>query len=250
MKYLLVAVLCVTPFCTLLAQAQESCPSGTEDMLHYFTMGYPNRLSYYMGPGNANPIYTSISPDLGSNFAVSGQFLWIKSAQGYPWDVKTFDGSYVYDRSTELNWTDPTSFKRFNTDLPMSKRCVPIKGSGGNIKIPSSGTNYSTYTNCAPTQTQSLGYVVNSISPAKMVNTGGNLGSVKTRFFTYNYSCDSNYANCAYQEVYSLGYGVGLYDWKYYVNQGGTFVLQQESIINQFDSGSATPYLPCTTSYQ
>lgn len=250
MKCLLVAILCLMSLPAVFAQSQEACPSGTEDMLNYFVMGYPNRLTNYMGPGNANPVYTSISPDLGSNFAVSGEFFWIKSSVGYPWDIKTFDGSYVYDRATEYNWNDPTTFKRFNTDLPMSKRCVPVNKSGGSVRISSGSTAYTAYTNCLPIQTQNLGYVINSISAPSMVNTGGNLGTVQTRYFTYEYSCNSGYKNCAYEEVYSLGYGIGVYDWKMYVNQGGTFVLQQESVINQFDSGSATPYLPCTSSYQ
>jgi len=250
LKFVFAAILCLLASPALFAQTQELCPSGTEDMLNYFTMGYPNRLDHYMGPGNANPVYTDISPDLGSNFATSGRFLWTKSSIGYPWDIKAFDSNYVYDRTTELSWTDPTSFKRFNTDLPMSKRCVPVKKSGGSIKVSSANTNYTFYGNCQPTKTQNLGYVVNSISPPTMVNTGGNLGSIKTRYFTYKYSCDSSYGNCAYEEVFSLGYGIGLYDWKYYVNQGGSMVLNQESVINGFDSGSATPYTPCTTSYE
>ena len=218
-------------------------------MMNYFTMAYPNRLDHYMGPGNANPVYTSISPDLGGNFATSGQFEWIKSWVGYPWDIKVFDANYIYDRTTELSWTDPTAFKRFNTDLPLSRRCVPAKKSGGSLKIASANTNYTSYANCQPTQTQNLGYVVNTISPPRLVNLDG-LGSVKTRYFSYQYSCNSRYESCGYKEVFSLGYGIGLYDWKYYVNQGGKFVLSQESVINQFDSGSATPYLPCSTSYQ
>jgi len=218
-------------------------------MLKYFVMGYPNRLTNYMGPGNANPIYTSISPDLGSNYVVSGQFLWIKSSVGFPWDIKRFDGNYIYDRTTELSWTDATAFKRFNNDLPLSARCVPSWKSGGTIKVPSSQTNYTFYGNCLPTKAQNLGYVVNTISAPDVVNIGS-LMNVKVRFFTYQYSCDSNYANCAYQEVFSLGRGIGLYEWKYYLNQGGTFVLNQESVINKFDSGVATPYLPCTSSYE
>jgi hypothetical protein len=234
----------------LYAQTPESCPAGTEDMMNYFTMGYPARLSHYMGPGNANPVYTNIVPDLGARFATSGRFLWIKSAVGDPWDIKTFDEHYVYDRTTELSWTDPTSFKRFTTDLPMSRRCVPVGESGGSIKVPAANTNYSSYEDCSPTLTQNLGYVLNTISAPRAVNTGGNLGTVKTRYFTYQYSCNSSYQNCAYQEVYSLGYEVGLFDWKYYVNENGSFQLNQESIINEFDSGSATPYLPCTSSYE
>jgi len=226
-----------------------SCPSESEDMMNYFSMGYPSRLANYMGPGNANPIYTDLVPDLGTSFPTSGYLVWMKSSIGYPWDIKAFDQNYVYDRTTELSWTDATTFKRFNTDLPMSKRCVGVGKSGGTIRIASANTKYSSYSNCKWTNTQNLGYVVNTISAPVIVNTG-NLGSVKTRYFKYQYSCDSNYANCAYKEVFSLGYNVGLYDWKYYKNVGGSFVRVQESVINRFSSGSATPFLPCTSSYQ
>jgi hypothetical protein len=250
LKPLLVACLFFLSLPGLLAQTAEACPSGQEDMLNYFTMGYPNRLNNYMGPGNANPIYTDISPDLGENFATSGKFFWTKSSIGYPWDIKKFDKSYVYDRTTELSWTDPTSFKRFNTDMRISARCVPVNGSGGKLWIPHSQTDYTFYANCNPTKTQNLGYVMNTISAPATVDAGGTLGTIKTRYFTYTYSCNSSYANCAYKEVFSLGYGVGLYDWKYYVNQNGSFVLQQESVINRLASGSATPYTPCTSSYE
>jgi hypothetical protein len=249
LKSTLVSLLFVLSASTLFAQTPEVCPSGTEDMLNYFTMAYPNRLASYMGPGNANPIYTSISPDLGSTFATTGQFLWIKSSAGFPWDIKVYDSNYVYDRTTELSWTDATAFKRFNNDLPMSKRCVNIGNWGGQVKIPASKTNYTSYASCLPTQTQNLGYVINSISAPITYNVG-NAGPVKTRLFTYRYSCNSSYGSCKYQEVFSLGYGIGLYDWKYYVNQNGTFVKKQESVINQVDGGAATPYLPCTSSYQ
>lgn len=249
MKTVLLVALALVSCSSLFAQNPETCPSGTEDMMNYFTMAYPNRLANYMGPGNSNPIYTSITPDLGSSFATIGQFLWVKSSVGYPWDIKVYDSNYIYDRTTELSWTDPTAFKRFNMDVPMSKRCVTINRGGGQIRIPASRTNYTSYASCSPTQTQNLGYVVNMISEPATYNVG-NVGAVKTRLFTYKYSCNSSYASCAYQEVFSLGYGIGLYDWKYYVNQNGTFVFKQESVINQFKAGAATPYLPCTTSYQ
>ncbi len=249
MKNILLAMLCVA-FCTPFCVAQnQSCPVGTEDMMNYFTMGYPNRLTNNMGPGTANPIFTNVVPDLGENFATSGYFLWTKSPAGYPWDVKTFDQQFIYDRTTELSWTDPTTFKGFDIDLPMSTRCVPLQ-SAVVIKIPSANTNYTSYANCLPTLTQNLGYVLNRISVPNLVNTGGNLGTIQTRFFTYRYSCDLKYQNCLYQEVFSLGYQMGLYDWRYYQNKSGIFKMVARSKINQFSSGSATPYLPCVSSYQ
>jgi len=219
-------------------------------MMNYFLMGYPNRLSSHMGPGTANPSFPYISPDLGTNFATSGYFLWIKSTNGYPWDVKTFDQNYVYDRSTELVWGDPTSFKRFNQDLPMSHRCAPIGKQGATIKIPSASTNFTSYSNCQPAKVQNLGYVKNQISVPRSFDTKGNLGTVLERDFIYQYSCDSNYENCKYQEIFRLGYQVGIFDWRYYNNVNGKFQLVQESKINHFGPGSATPYLPCSTSYE
>jgi len=219
-------------------------------MLSYFVMGYPARVDQHMGPGNANPVYSSIVPDYGNNtYAASGYFVWTKSVSGYPWDIKTYDSNFIYDRSTELGWSDPTSFKRFNVDLPMSQRCVRPGKPGATLKIPASKTQYQSYAQCAPYLTQPLGYVMNSISAPSSVNVG-NVGLTKTRLFTYKYSCDGNYANCQFMEVYSLGLGIGLFDWKYYVNNQGSFVLQQESIINQEQGGQTTPALPCVSSYQ
>ncbi|MBV8050635.1 MAG: hypothetical protein JOZ80_05570 [Acidobacteriaceae bacterium] len=226
-----------------------SCPSGTEDMMNYFSMGSPTRKTKFMGPGNANPIYTTVVPDYGASYAKTGYLVWTKSSARYPWDVKTFDQNYIYDRTTESSWTDATSFKRFTYDLPMSPRCAPIGQPAAPIKVPAAKTNFSFYASCSITSTQNLGHVLNEISAPAMINTGGNTGTVKTREFNYQYSCDSNYANCKYKEVFSLGYQVGLYDWKYFLNENGNWVLQQESKIDNLDTGSLTPYLPCSNSY-
>lgn len=250
MKFVLVALFSIACPILSLAQASFTCPRGYEDMMNYFVMASPNRVDNHMGPGNANPIYTSIVPDNGTNhYASSGYFLWIKSAAGYPWDIKTFDNQYVYDRATELGWDDPTSFKRFDTDLPMTQRCVRSWAPGGTIAIPASRTTYQSFSQCQSFQRQPLGNVVNSTSAPVIVELD-QIGIVPTRYFTYQYSCNQNYAACQYKEVYSLGYGVGLYDWKYYVNQKGKFVLQQESVINSLQGGQTTPSLPCTNSYE
>lgn len=237
--------------CAAAAQSQTfSCPTGTEDMLNYFVMAYPNREANFMGPGNANPIYSSISPDYLDAFAESGFFVWTKSVNGYPWDVKSFDTQYVYDRTTEWNWNDPQTFKRFDQDLPITHRCVKVGKAGAAIKVPAANTSYGFYQNCAKSQNGALNYAWNTLTAPKFVQTAGNMGPVSTRLFKYHYGCDSTYANCQYMEVFSLGYQIGLYDWKYYKAQNGKWVAQQESSINNFDVGQTTPYLPCTSSFQ
>jgi hypothetical protein len=235
--------------CVAAARAQTlSCPIGTEDMLNYFVMAHPNRAANFMGPGNSNPIYSSISPDYLDAFAETGYFVWIKNANGYPWDVKSFDTQYVYDRSTELVWNDPQSFKRFDQDLPITRRCVKIGKAGAAIKTPN--TSYGFYAGCAKYQTGTLKFAWNTLTAPKLIDTRGNLGQVSTRLFKYHYGCDSTYANCSDLEVFSLGYQIGLYDWKHYTAQNGKWVLQQESLINNFHAGQSTPYLPCSSSYQ
>ena len=250
MKFAILALLSMACPIFSQAQAQFACRAGFEDMMNYFVMAYPARVDSYMAPGNANPIYTSIIPDdATNNYAASGYFIWTKSAAGYPWDIKTFDGRYIYDRATELGWDDPTSFKRFDTDLPMSARCVRIGKPGATIKVSASGTTYQSFAQCEPFLRQPLGNVINTISAPAAVNLG-NVGLVATRYFTYKYSCNQNYAACQFMEVFSLAYGIGLYDWKYYVSQKGKFVLKSESVIDDLQGGQTTPSLPCVNSYQ
>ena len=213
-------------------------------------MAYPNRISNYLAPGNANPIYSSVSPDYLNDFAANGYFVWTKSLAGYPWDVKSFDTKYVYDRTTELTWGDPTSFKRFNQDLPMTQRCVKLGKAGKSIKVSQTATAYGFYSQCANYQTGTLKYALNTLTAPKLVNAGGNLGQVATRTFKYHYGCDSTYSNCSDLEVFSLGYEVGLYDWKHYTNVNGKWVLQQDSQINTASTGQTTAYLPCPQSYE
>jgi hypothetical protein len=231
------------------------CSRNSEDMLNYFLMDYPDRTDHFMGIGvgalNSNPIYSSITPEIASaGYTKSGTFIWTKTPSGYPWDVRTYDQDYIYDRATELLWTDPTSFKRFTQDMPISPRCVSTRSDGGTIKTKQRNSAYSFYSNCAVTKTADLGYVTNTISKPVNVDTGGNLGVVKTRTLTYTYACNSNYTQCGYMEVFSLGYNVGLYDWKYYTAQNGQWVLMQDSVINNFSLGQSVPMFTCANTYQ
>ena len=144
----------------------------------------------------------------------------------------------------------PPFFKRQVNDMPISPRCVSSHGAGAAIQITPAQSAYSFYASCQPYQTANLSYVSNAISKPTNVNAGGNLGTVTTRYLTYKYACDSSYSSCGYMEVFALGKGVGLYDWKYYTNQSGNWVLNQESVINNFSVGHSTPYFACPNTAQ
>jgi hypothetical protein len=217
-------------------------------MLDWFTMRYPDRIDQHMA-GNSNPSYTYLNPDNGAGaYAGSGYFLWIKGAGGNPWDVKTWDTKLIYDRATELLWNDPTSFKRFNQDLPLAPRCVRKGKKGPILRTTAAASVYQMYANCQSTSTNPLGYVRTQISAPITVTL--NVGQVPARFLTYMYSCDATYANCKYKEVFTLAQGFGNVDWKYYILQNGVYVFQKETILNQEVAGQTTPNLPCVNSYQ
>jgi hypothetical protein len=105
---------------TLFAQ-EFSCPEGKADAMKYFVMAKDTRARQFMS-GTKNSIYTRVFPN--RDFAETGYWFWLKSATGNGFDVKAFDKNYVYMRSTELVWTDKTTFKRFVRDLPIAARCV------------------------------------------------------------------------------------------------------------------------------
>jgi hypothetical protein len=230
------------------ARAQFSCSTSQDDMLDWFTMRYPDRIDHHMA-GNSNPSYTYMNPDNGGGgYADTGYFLWIKGVSGNPWDIKTWDRKFIYDRSTELWWKDPTSFKRFNQDLRLSPRCIPTGKAGPLLRTPSSGSTYQKYGKCKSTSTNRLGYVRTQISAPFTATLS--VGPVPARRLTYMYDCDVNYANCTYKEVFGLAHGFGDYDWKYYKLTNGRYVFQKETILDQEVAGQTTPNLPCTNSYQ
>jgi hypothetical protein len=116
---------------TLFAQ-EFSCPEGEADVMKYFVMAQENRANQFMS-GTTNSIYTEVFPN--RDFAQSGYWFWLKSAAGNGFDVKAFDKNHVYMRSTELVWTNNTTFKRFVHELPIAARCVPEGKPGPEIKV-------------------------------------------------------------------------------------------------------------------
>jgi hypothetical protein len=92
------------------------CSSTQYDMLTWFALGSSLSQQSHL-TGNANPLYT---------YRGNGVFYWLKGASGYPWDVNYYDNNYICQSATEYKWTDPTSYKSFNstTTMPWSPRCV------------------------------------------------------------------------------------------------------------------------------
>lgn len=223
-------------------RAQEfSCPAGRADTMKYFVMSKERRTSYFLD-GTPNPIYTEVFPDL--DFAARGYWFWLKSPKAHGFDVKSFDDNYVYMRSTELNWKDNTSFKRFVHDLPIAARCVPEGAAGPEIKV--ADTRFDYFASCRPYKSSTIGTAVNDLDAPSQVNAGGNIGVQWTRVLHYHYNCDRNYQNCRDEEQFYLANSYGLWQWKHYENGP----LAKTALMNDVRQGRANATLPCPESYR
>jgi hypothetical protein len=224
---------------TLLAQ-EFSCPDGQIDVMKYFVMSESLRSNEYMS-GTTNPIYTKVFPD--EDFAEEGYWFWLKSATANGFDVKAFDGDYVYMRSTELIWTNNTTFKRFVHDLPIAARCVPSGEAGPEIKV--QDTSFQYYSSCKAYKESNIGTAVNDLDAPVLMDTGGNIGQVWTRVFHYYYNCNADFEQCTDEEQFYLANGYGEWQWKHYQNG----VLVNSTLINNMESGTTNATLPCPDSY-
>jgi hypothetical protein len=218
-----------------------SCPAGQVDIMKYFVMNQQRRPNQFMS-GSPNPIYTEVYPN--QDFATSGYWFWLKSPSANGFDVKAFDQHYVYMRSTELNWTNNSSFKRFAHDFPIAARCITAGKPGPTIKV--SNTTFYFYQSCSAYKSSNLGTAVNDLDGPALMNAGGNLGYVWTRVLHYHYDCNSNYQSCSDEEQFYLANGYGLWQWKHYKHGS----LAAAAVMNNMKSGYAKETLPCRNSYQ
>jgi len=238
MKFLLLSFALAFP---LTVTAQEfSCPAGKSDIMKYFVLGQSRRSDHFLN-GNPNPLFTEVFPD--QDFPARGYWFWLKSRHAHGFDVKSFDEKYVYMRSTELEWKDNSSFKRFDHDLPIAARCIPEGQPGPTIRV--TDTNFKYYSGCRAYKSGHLGTAVNNVDAPVLMDTGGNIGRIWTRVLHYRYNCDANFDNCHDEEQFFLGNGYGLWQWRHYRDgqpKGAT-------LINHLKQGQAEASLPCEESY-
>ena len=158
--------------------------------------------------------------------------------------MKSFDEKYIYMRSTELTWKDNTSFKRFEHDLPIARRCVDEGRASQEIKV--LNTRFDYFSSCRPYRSSSVGAAVNDLDAPALIDAGGTIGEIWTRVLHYHYNCDRAFQNCKDEEQFYLGNGYGLWQWKHL--KAGAEV--KSSLMNVMREGRPEATLPCENSYR
>lgn len=177
----------------------------------------------------------------------AGTFYWVKSGNGYPWDVDKFDYKYIYQSITEQVWNDPSTYKIFQKPLPWMPRCIKIPSVPGrlaSIPLDPTRTWFDLHSSCTSFTTHNLGYVINEIW-GPYSQSIGNLPAAPTLTLSYRYSCDSQYSSCAYKETFAMQKGNGLVQWTYYGLQNGQYVQLNQSTHSKISLGTVTPVHPC-----
>jgi len=239
MRAILIALILIS--CRFSFSQEFSCPAGQEDVMKYFVMAARKRAEHFLA-GNPNAIYTRVFPD--EDFAREGYWFWLKSPKAHGFDVKAFDDDRVYMRSTELEWKDNRTFKRFVHDLPIAARCVPEGKPGPEMKVEDTSFRY--YSSCQPYKTSKIGKAVNDLDAPAEMDAGENLGRVSTRVLHYHYDCDKDFDHCRQEEQFFLADGYGLWQWRHFKNGS----LVKTSLMNDMEKGKPSETLACPESYE
>jgi len=164
-------------------------------------------------PDTKNGHYNMVYP-------MSGTFYWVKSSAGYPWDINLFDQNFIYQSITEYKWTDPHTYKIFNTPIKWTPRCIKIPSTSGGkiatVTVPSSSSGFRVYSSCSSYTSHTLGNIISEIWGPTTLNVGGNIPpGLPTLTMVYRYACSSTFQGCKYKETFAYQKGVGLVKWTY-----------------------------------
>jgi hypothetical protein len=187
--------------------------------------------------------------------STQSQFYWVKGTNGYPWDVKKWDANYIYDTITEVNWTNPRSYKRHigptGKGYPLTTRFVTYRIGDtakklSTITTPPSGTNFEIHSSCTQFTKSNLGYAKAEVWGPFYESIGGDLPpNMQTLHLNWLWSCDSSYKNCKTKEVFTLAQVYGMVRWQNYKLVNGQYSLMQTGLKNVLVSGTGKATHPC-----
>ena len=230
----LIVLLAVRSF----AQSGDVCTPNQYDMLQWLVMS-PQLSETDHLIGNANPHYDLTT----TSYAVS-----IKGAQGYPWDIDTYDTQQVNQWITEFHWNDPTTYKAFTTPLPWMPRCIDIPSASGKLSsFPSPVVTYYVYsTGCKQHPPQNLGPAITEVWGPYSPKPGF---PAQTSYLalSYRYGCDGQFDNCTYKEEFDYQQGLGVVEWTLYKLIKGTYRQRSQSTFTSIVPGGTPPLdFPCS----
>jgi hypothetical protein len=209
--------------------------SPTVDVLNWIAIPFADRTTRHLvGTG----VYAANWMD------ADGQKLWlIKNSAGNPWDIYTFDSSFVYhwitENADEGTWSSANAWKRFLTPVPVMPRF--FNTSGPPVTTITNGSNPIQRTTACGTDGEPLiniGNMNEVLSYTASVVIGGDVGTQPALILTHSYGHQ--------REQFYYCQGFGLVKWTHANLSGGVYVVDQTTLHNTWASGACpTPNFPC-----
>jgi hypothetical protein len=224
------------------AQSPGSTPvTPLDDMLDWIMIAYPQRTTSHLR-GTGNPSYNWKDAD--------GQKVWlIKSANGHPWDVYTYDDQtishYITENGDQAQFSNADAYKAFLTPVPVIPRFFDTTGPA--VTIDTSGTNPFVRTINCGADNQPLVHLGNTrgVTNPPTVMLWPGLGSFPTIRVDYYYG-GTPATGFHQREQYFYVKDLGLVQWDHADLVGGNYQIDQTTTKSSISTGGCpTPVFPC-----
>jgi hypothetical protein len=165
-----------------------------------------------------------------------------KLTLGWPWDLKSYDETAIYDWATELDWTSSRDYKMQTSPLAM---CPRYWDGDPTVYRFSQHAAYNVVENCKPTGHGDVGPVYYTLQgPFISLDFGGDVGQTACILLTYYWGDKKN------REQLFLTQTAGWVKWTHGVLtqlSPGTadYVIDAEVVHNRIVPGVVTPLFPC-----
>jgi hypothetical protein len=218
-------------------QYTTTCPSGEWDVLSVSVLD-PGLVSadYHMQGTLTNSSGTQTAYMFTTWDQSNDKVYYVKNYKGYPWDINLYDSNYIYQWITEVTWSDPYQYKKFNNEsgsstsdysFPWAPRCG-TPGSWSLWNTPTAtGSQFSTYfeihpqtptsspspSECTlPDEVKNLGYTLVELKATANITIYDERTSPATTItaldlpLQYTWGCLSENVNsCSDREVFDYG---------------------------------------------
>ena len=156
--------------------------------------------------------------------------VFVKDLKGFPWDIKPYDQTSIYDWITELNWKSPRDYKAFNPPLAMCPRYWdgdPYNGQ--EIIHPTS--NYDSFLNCQKGASANVQEVIYNIHAPVLMHFGGDVGEQETIIIEYVWDSGSS------RELLYLTRKFGWVKWCHQAFTNNDYKTDQMTLHNKIVAG-------------
>lgn len=203
------------------------------DMVSWFRN--PNWKTSHLEGTNTNPITSATSKVYQACFDTGKTLGYIKTKGGFPVELKEYDNAYIYDTTTELDWTSPNDYKANGWPI-----CPRFWDGDPTWYYYQAVAQWTSFSNCKQLAQGQVGPVQYSLQGPFVYDFGGQVGPQQTILLTYLWTAPKN------REQLFLTQTFGWVRWKHATLQpNGLYLVDSDSNHNLIVPGTVASKFTC-----